>query len=250
MKIVLILLNLISSVAFADHTCPLGPIRIGVIDTGFGYEGKGLIAPLCKYGHKDFGQDQFYSHTLGTKDPIPTDVHAHGTNIVGLIDQYASKGKSAYCFVIIKIYSQKATNRQNAEASTKALQYVNNLNIEIVNYSGGGPGFVQEEKDAVQKYLGSGGRIIAAAGNNGINLTGEEEHAFYPAMYDSRITVVGNVDKLGNRVKSSNYGKLVTVWENGVDQIGYGIKLTGTSQATAIHTGKVVSAIKSCDRRK
>src|SRR5271165_7096274 len=57
-------------------------IRIAVIDTGYGYQGKGSKAHLCKYGHRDFTGDDEYNHKNLTADPVPKDtVHGHGTNI-------------------------------------------------------------------------------------------------------------------------------------------------------------------------
>lgn len=64
-------------------------------------------------------------------------------------------------------------------------------------------------------------------------------------MYDKRIVVVGNKDSFGTRIKSSNYGKLVNRWEIGENQEAYGITLTGTSQATAVATGKLIGENKN-----
>jgi hypothetical protein len=65
-------------------------------------------------------------------------------------------------------------------------------------------------------------------------------------MYDSRIIIVGNLvdEKSRTIASSSNYGKSVNAWEKGTDILsrlpgGYGL-MTGTSQATAIRTGKLI----------
>jgi len=232
----------------APHrTCRLEPIRIGVLDTGFGFQDLGHTAKLCKYGHKDFSQDQQLSSSFNTKMGVPTDLHGHGTNIVGLIDAYASVSTKPYCFVIIKYFSQHQTGIENFHASIKALQYINNLKLDVVNYSGGGPDFSQEEYKAIKEFLDRGGLFVAAAGNENKLLDGLA-NSYYPAMYDNRIKVIGNKDIYGIKVPSSNYGPLVTTWENGSNRTAYGLTMTGTSQATAVTTGKYVARMNSCDR--
>lgn len=228
--------------------CRIDPIRIGVVDTGFGYIGRGHDAHLCQYGHKDFSVEQEYSADYGTKTPVPTDLHGHGTNVAGLISEYANKSSARYCLVIIKFFSIKQNGDENARASAAAFRYANNLNLEVVNYSGGGPDIQWDERDAVKAFLNRGGKLIAAAGNEHVYLDGTN-NSYYPAMYDSRITVVGNVNNYGNKVESSNFGPYVTTWENGENRIAYGITMTGTSQATAITTGKIIARMgKSCDK--
>jgi len=62
-------------------------------------------------------------------------------------------------------------------------------------------------------------------------------------MYDPRIIVVGNKNEDGTPHYASSYGSSVKYWENGVNVVAFGIKLTGSSQATAIETGKIVKLL-------
>jgi subtilisin family serine protease len=87
--------------------------------------------------------------------------------------------------------------------------------------------------------LNGGGHLITAAGNDAENLDLPNNH-YYPAQYDKRIVVVGALDSYEVQTYFSNYGKVVTRWEHGLMVTGYGITLSGTSQATAIATGKMV----------
>jgi len=83
-----------------------------------------------------------------------------------------------------------------------------------------------------------------AAGNNGMNF--DEKGRYYPACYDDkRIIVVGMLDKNGVQYKYSNYGSRVTRWEIGYEVVGFEISESGTSQAAAVATGKLVSQTKS-----
>ena len=103
------------------------------------------------------------------------------------------------------------------------------------------------EKAAVKRFLDHSGKIIAAAGNEHASLE-LAENAYFPALYDKRIIVVGNNTKDGVRSNSSNYGEPVTRWEVGEDVEAYGIVMTGTSQATAVATGKIISeSDNKCD---
>lgn len=219
------------------------PITIVVLDTGFGFNNQGHDAKLCKYGHKDFSADRQFTKDYGTVDPVPLDVHGHGTNVVGLIERSLKKTDN-YCLVIVKYYAEGQTGSQNLGGTIRAFRYAANIKAKVLNYSGGGPEYDYYEDLAVKAFLNQGGTVIAAAGNEHSDID-KQENKFFPAEYDTRIVVVGNVDEKGVRVPSSNFGKVVTRTENGLNQEVYGIKMTGTSQATAIATGKIVSEMKN-----
>lgn len=213
-------------------------ITIAVIDSGFHYRGLGTDAKLCKYGHKDFTIDRQFS-TLPTVDKVPLDLNAHGTNIVGLIEKELKDLKTPYCFVIIKYYSDQQTGHQNLVASTKAIQYATNIKAKYLNYSGGGPEFDEYENIAVTNYILSGGKFVAAAGNERQNIDLPENY-YYPAKYNKKIVIVGNRANFVEKPNQSNFGTSVTRWENGMNQVGYEIEMSGTSQATAVATGKLI----------
>ena len=95
-KLLFIFLFFFSSV-FANEVAPAvclsPPIRIAVIDTGFGYNNLGHSATLCRFGHKDFTKSQKFTDKYGTIDKVPLDLHGHGTNIAGIIDTFGKKGQ-------------------------------------------------------------------------------------------------------------------------------------------------------------
>lgn len=221
--------------------CGQSPIRIAIIDTGFGYKDNGHEANLCQYGHKDFSvYSRQFTKNYATEDLVPLDVNGHGTNITGIIDGYLKKAHVNYCLIIVKYYSDLQSREQNVVSTTRALNYAANIHADYINYSGGGPGQNSFEKAAIERYLNHGGHMVAAAGNEHENLD-EPENGYYPAMYDKRIIVVGNLSKEGVKSKTSNYGSFVTRWEVGEDVEAFGTKYSGTSQATAVATGKIVA---------
>jgi len=219
--------------------CTDKPIRIAVIDTGFGYEGHGAEAKLCPDGHKDFSDSQTYFPLFQRSPTVPIDTYGHGTNIVGIIESYLKPKHINYCIEIIK-YADGKGSSNNLKNTIKAFRYVYNQGVKYINYSSGGRGFNQEEKNIVEKFLDANGTLVVAAGNDGKDLDVEKNY-YYPAQYDTRIIVVGALDRDGSRASMSNYGSQVKRWEVGVDVEGYGVVQSGTSQATAVAMGKIVS---------
>lgn len=243
-------------------------IIVAVIDTGIDTN---LLKgnSYCKDGHVDFSGEGLQ------------DTHGHGTHISGLIDQYAKnfifgRGVAAnkiddisvnYCQIIIKYYSPSATGDESLARTIKSFRWAIDHHANIINYSGGGSSASPEEKALVVEALDKGIKIVAAAGNDGIDIDNDpckgmpdretkasckkdypnKYGTYYPAMYDSRIYIVGNLVSADSEeiAKTSNYGDRVTYWEVGTEvfsrlpheQYGY---MSGTSQATAIKSGKLV----------
>lgn len=247
----IVLFSLFAYSAHSDTLCN-PTVRIGVLDTGFGYQDKGHSVKLCKFGHKDFSGDNVFLSNYGTVDPIPSDnggsrTSGHGTNIAGLIDMYASHGNDNYCLVIIKYFSSDPAKNQgnSVNASLKALQYAKLIGVDLINYSGGGVDKSEAEDKLIKEYLDAGGIFVAAAGNEKSDI---DKKPFFPAMADPRILVVGNNNSNGTLNTSSNYGRSVRYWANGTNVSVFGITLTGTSQATAVVSGKISSMLnRRCD---
>lgn len=221
------------------------PIVVAVIDTGFKYSEVTRGAKLCKFGHKNFSVNGEFGIVPNVPTPVPFDNHGHGTNVAGLIQKYA--GDAEFCIVVVKYYDPFG-NRDNKDNtllnSIQSIEYATNIGANYINYSGGGPDQSPRERRAVKKFLDRGGRFIAAAGNEKVDLA---EKKFYPAMYDKRIVVVGSEEENGDVSWYSDFGKSVTRWEKGTTATAFGITLTGTSQATAIATGKIIKEQK-CEK--
>lgn len=204
-----------------------------------------LKVKLCKFGHKDFTNgERLFEHD--TKNAVPVDNHGHGTHIAGIIDSYGQKANVNYCLVIIKYYVPNAYDVDNLTRTILAVDYAKNIKADYINYSGGGALKSDEEIRAVKEYLDQGGKFLAAAGNEGSNL---DWRHFYPAQDDSRVISVGAVDDKGVRLPMSNYGEDVKRTELGLNvKVCDGTKcmtMSGTSQATAIATGKLLAQEKN-----
>ncbi|MHA1675943.1 MAG: S8 family peptidase [Candidatus Njordarchaeales archaeon] len=253
-----------------------GTLKVAVVDTGFDFKSKWdrkikdvdglkIVKPrLCEKGHKDFTNTSL------------KDTHGHGTHIAGTIAKYAKDAD--YCLIIIKTYDS-GSNINNSFTVVKAIKYAITLNVDIINYSGGGVNPMFVEREAVKEALDKGIIIVAAAGNEKTKIdfnilkmkkvlriindrpvlineifyinrktskvTTENQKGYYPATYDPRIIAVSNIARDGTLNKVSNHGDAVVHKEIGTKVLSilpnnlYG-HMHGTSQAAAIKTGKII----------
>ncbi|MFP5342603.1 MAG: S8 family serine peptidase [Candidatus Limnocylindria bacterium] len=103
-----------------------------------------------------------------------------------------------------------------------AIDYVASFGVHLINASWGGPGYNAVLEAAIGQ---SGALMIAAAGNDGVNidLAGQQ---FYPASFSlSNVVAVAAVDQQGKRAEFSNYGR------TGVDIAAPGTNILSTYPA-------------------
>jgi subtilisin family serine protease len=223
-------------------------VVVAVIDTGIDAHHPDLKANLWKAPLKS----STYGWDFVTRSANPTDVHGHGTHIAGIIGAIANPktGTAGVAqnvqIMPIRYYSEAAPGSVNLANTIKALHFAIDNGARIINYSGGGPEYSEEEFQAMKKAQEKGVLIVAAAGNEHNN-TDLEENRYYPAAYEHKglknIISVASIDSEGKLLPSSNYGvKSVDIAAPGEGILStipggkYG-KLTGTSQATAFVTG-------------
>lgn len=206
---------------FAATLAYAKPIKVAIIDTGEPY----IRVKPCAEGHTDFTG-------LGIKD-----TNGHGTNIANLIDQYA--GNADYCQIYLKYYDPR-NDRLNLSNSISAWEKAVDLKVDIIIYAGGGTAYSVYEERVVKRALAQGIFVFAAAGNEGSNL--EANCNYYPACIDWKIVKVGCKDSQGRLCTRSNYAKHLEnfLYADGYQRSAGGYTLTGTSQATAVVTGRFV----------
>lgn len=181
------------------------------------------------------------------------DNHGHGTHIAGIIGAEAGnkKGISGIApnvsLMVLKYFDPKVPNTDNLKNTVAAIQYAVKMGAHIINYSGGGTDYSQEEFEAVQLAENKGVIFVAAAGNERSN---SDQHHYYPADYKLKnIISVTAIDPTTEVLPSSNYGTdTVDIAAPGQNILSclphnsYGL-MTGTSQATAFVTGAAVLVI-------
>jgi len=175
------------------------------------------------------------------------DNHGHGTHIAGIIGAEGGNGKGIIgispkiSLMILKYYDPKVPGTDNLKNTVAAINYAVAKGAHIINYSGGGTEFSQEEHDAVAAAEKKGILFVAAAGNERSN---SDKNHYYPADYKLRnIISVTAIDPKTEVLSSSNYGvETVDIAAPGQNILSclpgnaYGY-MTGTSQATAFVTG-------------
>lgn len=178
------------------------------------------------------------------------DNHGHGTHIAGIIGAEAENKKGIsgispeVSLMVLKYFDPKVPNNDNLKNTISAIEYAVKMGAHIINYSGGGTDFSQEEHDAVEKAEVQGILFVAAAGNERSN---SDKFHYYPADYKLKnIISVTAIDPTTEVLSSSNYGtETVDIAAPGqnilscLPQNTYGL-MTGTSQATAFITGAAV----------
>lgn len=178
------------------------------------------------------------------------DNHGHGTHIAGIIGAEAGNNKGIsgispeVSLMVLKYFDPKVPNNDNLKNTVSSIQYAVKMGAHIINYSGGGTDFSQEEHDAIEKAEAQGILFVAAAGNERSN---SDKFHYYPADYKLKnIISVTAIDPTTEVLSSSNYGTdTVDIAAPGqnilscLPQNTYGL-MTGTSQATAFVTGAAV----------
>jgi subtilisin family serine protease len=227
-------------------------ITVGVVDTGIDPHhplvSKNIAHPKTSQGVRrptssSFGVD----FSKGSDDKFaPFDQNGHGTHIAGIIKSVFPDVK----MLALKYYNPKASGYENLVSTLAALKYAVDANVDVINYSGGGPEPSIDEFRILKEAERKGILVVAAAGNNRSNID-VKKNAYYPASYNlSNILTVTAYDPNMNILQSSNYGaKKVHIAAPGhkiasalpMGRYGY---LTGTSQATAFVSG-VAAMIKS-----
>lgn len=239
---------------------------VAVIDTGVDEHHEDLIANLWvnpgESGRDNKGRDKATNGVDDDNNGFIDDVHGwnfvsnnnrlddnhgHGTHIAGIIGAEAgnNKGISGISpkvnLMILKYFDPKVPNTDNLKNTIAAIQYAVKMGAHIINYSGGGTDYSQEEHDAVLLAERKGILFVAAAGNERSN---SDEHHYYPADYKLKnIISVTAIDPTTEVLASSNYGiDTVDIAAPGQNILSclphnsYGL-MTGTSQATAFVTG-------------
>src|SRR3989338_11429343 len=91
----------------------------------------------------------------------------------------------------LRYYNPYASGKDNLINTIKAIHYAVKNGAHIINYSGGGAEYSEEEKTAIQEASNKGILFVAAAGNEGNHTS---EHPYYPASYRLRnIISVGSM---------------------------------------------------------
>lgn len=221
-------------------------IVVAVVDTGIDASHPDLAKNIW---HDPNAKGDVYGWNFVSNKANPDDDHGHGTHVAGIIGAVADSrtGVSGVTHKVsimaVKYFSASNPGSVNLTNTIRALNYAIDHGARIINYSGGGPEFSEEEYQAIKKAEAKGVLVVAAAGNEHQN-TDLVENYYYPSAYRvSNIISVAATDINNNLLKSSNWGKrkvdVAAPGENIYSTLpkGHFGFMTGTSQATAFVTG-------------
>lgn len=217
-------------------------IIVAVVDTGIDATHPDLKANL-------WNSKGTYGWNFVTNKANPVDEHGHGTHIAGIIGAALDlkNGVSGVAhrvsIMATKYYSDTNPGSLNLKNTVKAINYAVEHGARIINYSGGGPEFSEDEYLALVRAQDRGILVVAAAGNEHADVD-QQVNYYYPGAYRlPNILVVGASDIRNNPLATSNWGKTrVDVMAPGENiystlpggRYGY---MSGTSQATAFVSG-------------
>ncbi|MBU6412914.1 MAG: S8 family serine peptidase [Planctomycetes bacterium] len=222
----------ISAEAAWDTAVGSRSVIIGVIDTGVQVNHPDLAANIWRNpgeivgnGIDDDGNgyiDDITGYDFGELDNNPDDTQGHGTAVAGTIGAVGNNGVGvtgvAWNVSILPLKIATATGGLTLEAIVASHDYVTDLrnrgiNVVATNNSYGAfaPAFYADqpgpvaERQAIQRYIDSGGIFVAAAGNDGAD--NDSTTRAYPASYNlPGIISVAATDNQDQLAGFSNYG--------------------------------------------
>jgi len=222
-------------------------VVVAVIDTGLDATHKDIARNVWRDPNEK--TRNVYGWNFVINQPNPIDDHGHGTHVAGIIgavtdlESGVSGVAQQVSIMPVKYYSDANPGSVNLRNTVKAINYAVDHGAQIINYSGGGPEFSEEEYLAIKKAEAKGVLFVAAAGNEHQN-TDLVENYYYPSAYRlTNIISVAAIDINNNLLPSSNWGvNKVDVAAPGENiystlpggRYGY---MSGTSQATAFVSG-------------
>ncbi|MBD5520125.1 MAG: S8 family serine peptidase [Lachnospiraceae bacterium] len=215
-----------------------------------GYKGQGIKIAILDTGvnssHSDLNVVYNYNFT-SSQTTDAGDGHGHGTHVAGLAAAKIDGKGGAGIAPEASIYNIRVLASNGAGTAAAIIRGINHAvaqQVDIINMSLGGPGYLKEYDEAINKAYNAGIIVISAAGNDGSKVK------CYPACYKNSLCV-GAVDENKGRTYFSNYGSWVNLSAPGLSLFstsksgGYE-KMSGTSQATPVVSG-TAAVILSAD---
>lgn len=184
----------------------------------------------------------------------------HGTHVAGIIAAVGNnaRGVSGVAWDI-SIMGVRALDEEGSGTDTEiaeGIRYAADNGAHVINMSLGGYGSTSVLENAVEYAVEKGVTVIAAAGNDGININ---KFSFYPACYDD-VLGVASTNQQHEASSFSNYGSdcvdvaapgelIYSTLYSGDAAHGFSTDygyMTGTSMATPVVAG-VVGLLQSQD---
>lgn len=207
---------------------------IAVMDSGVLYTHPDLVESMWKNEIELNGVEGFDDDGNGyiddihgfappsNKNPIPTDMHGHGTHGAGTIAMTHNSIGGRGIMAKVKIMPLMIKNDRDftypMENNLKAIDYAIKMGAKIITSSIGGDKYSKAFEDALRMAGSKGIPFICACGNSNNNL---DKIKVYPGSYSETLDNIINVCDHGSSGKKdylSNYGqKTVHIMAPGVN---------------------------------
>ncbi len=198
--------DMVNSYAAWGATMGWSPL-VAIVDTGVDYNHEDLMwydGSSKVIGGYDFVDD----------DNDPMDENGHGTHCAGIVAATYSNGVGGIGIApyanILAVRVLDADGWGTDSQICNGIYYAANQYADIISLSLGGLGYSNTKQETVKYANECGSTVIAAMGNNGINVKQ------YPAALDGVIAVAA-VNPSGERAPYSNYGKWCDIAAPGSD---------------------------------
>jgi subtilisin family serine protease len=218
-------------------------IRVGIIDTGIA-------------NHNDL--DNNVNRALGwdfvnNNDNTADDPNGHGTNSAGIVGAVGNNGIGItginQTITLVPLQVVTATGGFDVAAVTSSIWHSINIDVSVLNYSGGGTNASTARQEAIRAFRGV---FVASAGNSGNNNDDPTVRVF-PASYDiANVISVGaslqNDERaVGRTWGSSNFGAnsvhLFAPTETLTTHLSDGYFVYGGTSAAAPHVSGVAALL-------
>lgn len=192
--------------------------------------------------------DDFHGWDFSNAQANIKDTNGHGTHVAGLIKKAFLEEVQAGAQLQLMILKYTSQNGKNSKASfLKALKYAIDNGADIINISASGKGFSKKEFELLKIAYEKGIQIVVATGNK---KPGTPDANTFPASYNlPNIHPVAATNSRGEILPSSNMIKKPRVLfalgkdlNSSLPGNTYG-KKTGTSQATALISGRLAASL-------
>lgn len=195
-----------------DHAVDLEEVLVAIVDSGIDYTHPDLQGVMWDGGpeYPYHGYDIAFSDD----DPMPEEggIYAyHGTHVAGIVaaqvDNAVGIAGVAPNASIVAIKVSDGGPRFTVADVIDAFDLCIEIGVDVVNASFGHEGHSTPELESINGLAAAGIVLVAAVGNDGEELSDENEILFYPACYDAdNIISVASSDRFDNLSDFSNYG--------------------------------------------
>ena len=179
------------------------------------FTGSGVNAYVMDSGiratHTEFGGRVVLAYDNVNDGQNGNDCYGHGTHVAGTLGGATYGIAKGVTLHSVRVYSCSGVTTWSAVVDATDWIVRNHVKPAVVNMSFAGSGLSPAGTDAVQRLIGAGVTVVAAAGNLSIDACGTT-----PAGTPGAITV-GAVDSGDVRAAFSNFGPCLELFAPGVD---------------------------------